>query len=885
MVTNRQYVPRISYEKTREAVRRFAGGKTLVRLVMSLVLTVVVSGTPGLPITGANAGSQTLLVASQAGNLAVDPPDKPVSPIPGGSSRGTGGAPIPDRYIVVLWDAADPGQTASEAAQQYGLTVSHVYRSALKGFAARIPSSRLEALRADRRVRFIAPDRELRIAAQDVPTGVRRMGASIDALHQTAVSKGTGVGVAVIDTGVDLTHPDLTPVQNGTSCISGTPNANDDQGHGSHVAGTIAARENSIGVVGVAPEATLYPVKALSSTGEGSDSTFICGIDWVTANAGPIGTAGKIQVANISAGGAGTATPSNPDCSNGNNDALHMAICLSVKAGVTYVVAAGNSGADATGFVPAAYDEVITVSALADFNGAPGGGGTYNCFDGLFDVDDTLAYFSNYGAPVDIAAPGVCVTSTYMNGSYATISGTSMASPHVAGAAALYKQANPAASPAEVKAGLLGGQEPGPIPDDPDAFKEGVIHVASAPLSPPVRLNAGGGAYTDALGRVWSPDLGFIGGGTFTTGGAINGTTDDPLYQNVRFGNHRYGLPLPNGAYTVTLKFAEPYFTSPATGQRVFHVDSEGQRVLSNVDILAEVPPLTALDKVFGATVSDGVLDIVFTSVVDNALIAAIEVNAGITITPTSTSTSGPSPTPSATPTPTGTATPTPTRTSIATATPTPTRTSTATATPTKTSTSTPTPLPLPLRVNAAGGAYTDGQARVWTADFGFIGGTTYSTSGAINGTTDDPLYQKVRFGNFRYAFGLPNGTHTVTLKFDEPYFTSSATGQRVFHVDIEGQRVLSNFDILAEVAPKTALDKVFVTTVSGGVLDVVFTSAVNNALVAAIEVSSGSTSASLAAPSGPSPAPSLPLGPTATATIRPTVAATPSSPGRAARP
>jgi subtilisin len=176
----------------------------------------------------------------------------------------------------------------------------------------------------------------------------------------------------------------------------------------------------------------------------------------------------------MSLGGSGT-EPRQTGCST--RDAYHDTICRSVAAGITYVVAAGNSSVNAASFVPAAYDEVITVSALADFNGQPGGGAPATC---RADVDDTFADFSNYGADVDLIAPGVCITSTWMGGGYDTISGTSMASPHVAGAAALYKSAHPTATPAQVKAALQSAGTTGwAVATDRDSTHEKLLNVGT----------------------------------------------------------------------------------------------------------------------------------------------------------------------------------------------------------------------------------------------------------------------------------------------------------------------------------------------------------------------------------------------------------------------
>jgi subtilisin len=262
----------------------------------------------------------------------------------------------------------------------------------------------------------------------DVPTGVQRIfwesSSAVGSDGQLAST--TYPGVAIIDTGISTSHPDLNVV-GGRNCSTGN-SYDDGNGHGTHVAGTVAANGK---IVGVAPGAPLYAVRVLNNAGSGSWSSVICGVDWVTANAA------SIEVANMSLGGSGTAGSS---CTSSS---LRQAICNSVTAGVTYVVSAGNSGADAKDFVPAAYPETITVAAIADFNGLPGGGAPSTC---RTDTDDTHANFSNYGTAtagqpghVDITAPGVCILSTWHSGSgYNTISGTSMSGPHVAGAAALY---------------------------------------------------------------------------------------------------------------------------------------------------------------------------------------------------------------------------------------------------------------------------------------------------------------------------------------------------------------------------------------------------------------------------------------------------------------
>ncbi len=378
-------------------------------------------------------------------------------------------------YIVVLKDSVSkPAAVARDHAARYGVDVQLVYQAALKGYAGTIPSDRLARVAADSRVAFVSADGPVSADAQILPTGIDRIDAELSpTAHIDGVDQRVDVDVAVIDTGVD-SHPDLNVV-GGVNCTPGQDTAFDDgYGHGTHVAGTIGALDNGFGVVGVAPGARIWSVRVLGSGGFGFRSWVVCGIDWVTAHAD------VIDVANMSLGGSGS---DDGNCGLTNNDAEHLAICNSVAAGVTYAVAAGNSADDAAHHVPAAYDEVITVSALADFDGKPGGLGSPTCRQ---DEDDTLANFSNFGKDVDLIGPGVCILSTVPTSGqisspsgYGTISGTSMATPHVTGAAALYLANNPSASPAAVRRALIRlGSSNWNAVDDPDGIKEPLVFAA-----------------------------------------------------------------------------------------------------------------------------------------------------------------------------------------------------------------------------------------------------------------------------------------------------------------------------------------------------------------------------------------------------------------------
>jgi len=277
-------------------------------------------------------------------------------------------------------------------------------------------------------------------------------------------TKGVDADIAILDTGIDLKHPDLNVYRN-VSFVEGAKTGDDDNGHGTHVAGIAAAKDNGKGVIGAAPGARLWSIKVCDKAGECKISDLIKGVQYITEHAD------EIDVVNIS-----VETPFSP--------ALNNAISASIKAGVTYVVAAGNYGEDASKTSPAGAPGVITVSAIADSDGKCGGTGP--ALKANNATDDNFARFSNFGPSVSIAAPGVSILSTYLHGGYAVDSGTSMASPSVAGAAALIKADSPKSSPEDVKKSLLetgstpltpckGGPQ-GYFTGDPDSYKEPLLY-------------------------------------------------------------------------------------------------------------------------------------------------------------------------------------------------------------------------------------------------------------------------------------------------------------------------------------------------------------------------------------------------------------------------
>ena len=349
------------------------------------------------------------------------------------------------------------------------------YHHVFTGFAARLSPATEAWLTADPGVAAVVADGKHRAAALDafaqdgqiVDNAVRRVGAL---QSPTAAIDGYDTGVnadiAVVDSGLPPANPDLNVV-GGVDC-TGSGSWNDTTGHGTFVGGLAAARDDGRGVVGVAPGARLWAVKVMGADETVTDAAYLCGLDWVAEHTS------TIDVVNISLGGPGVDT----DCGANDPSALgleHAAICRIVAGGTVAVAAAGNSGVDAGDSNPAGFPEVITVSAITDTDGASGGSGPPSgCYPG---ADDTLAAYSDFGAVVDIAAPGTCIESTWLGDQYAVASGTSAAAPLVAGGAALIKAVHPDWPPDQVRQLLLSTAEPGPVAGDSDGFSEPILDV------------------------------------------------------------------------------------------------------------------------------------------------------------------------------------------------------------------------------------------------------------------------------------------------------------------------------------------------------------------------------------------------------------------------
>jgi len=401
---------------------------------------------------------------------------------------------LKNRYIVVMDDlmtAEEVGGKVKEMIARHGISVEHLYDAAIKGFSAKIPPGRLARFREEPGISAVFADVLVQAfchtGPQVLPTGVNRIEADLSpTANINNIDNRVNADIAILDSGV-APHPDLNIAVAVDCTRAGCPSVapSDPNGHGTHVAGSAAAIDNTRSVVGAAPGARLWSVRVLGSAGSGALSNVIAGINFVTRNAA------SIEVANMSLGAPGS---SNGNCgvnpSTGQVvDPMHRAICNSVNAGVVYTVAAGNSFRNAAGFTPAAYPEVITVSALADSDGRRGGLGPATSAG----RDDTFATFSNFGSVVDLIAPGVNINSTAPGGGCQILSGTSMASPHVAGAVALHLATRPkpvnAAQVAAVRQFLKSsGECPNGSsfgttgcatrwPNDPDGITEPLVNV------------------------------------------------------------------------------------------------------------------------------------------------------------------------------------------------------------------------------------------------------------------------------------------------------------------------------------------------------------------------------------------------------------------------
>jgi subtilisin family serine protease len=395
-----------------------------------------------------------------------------------------------------------PGTNPARFAETRGIEPKHLYTEFMTGFSAVVSLEQLAEVKGDPRVLAVMKDRVVarrppverfrksgfESFVGDLPPGsdgvnqfvsaeIRRVDAdesstaAIDGSHDPM-----NVDIAILDGGVDVNHPDLNVV-GGYNCVGRRGNRAwgvDSDGHGTFIAGQAAARDNGFGVVGVAPGARIHSVVTFDENAEMTLSQYACGLDWLNR------MAPRLEVVNLSftleddgLGGC-NALRARPF------DRFHWGVCRIVNRGVTVVAGAGNETTNAAGRSPALYKESITVSAIHDYDGEPGGLSLprEECFpDG--DVDDTFAFFSNFGEVVDVAAPGVCNISTWPGGRYAVAEGTSFATPLVAGGAALLMAKHPRMTPAQVRAKIIATAESGPIPGDPDEYPEGILDVSS----------------------------------------------------------------------------------------------------------------------------------------------------------------------------------------------------------------------------------------------------------------------------------------------------------------------------------------------------------------------------------------------------------------------
>jgi len=377
-----------------------------------------------------------LLIAAScsAGNSGFDSDS---TTAPQGSSS-TNSDTANGRYVVVLNPTTGKGTSAvSRVTSSLATAPDQVYDAVFSGFAGQLSSAEVQRLKADPQVASVEPDIKLHAQIQAVGWGVNRIDADLNS-RWIAGTGGQGVGVAVLDTGIQTTHPDLVGAVVASVDETGSGTVQDQNGHGTHVAGIIGARKNTLGYVGVAPDCNLINIKVMDSNGSGYLSWIIAGLNWAASHKSTY----NIKVANMSLG------------VEGSSSALATAVTSAYTAGIVLVAAAGNDHLNASGFIPGAYSNVVCVSAMTSSN--------------------YFASYSNYGSVVDFIAPGSSIPSLWKGSGYATASGTSMASPHVAGAFALWFDSHTGA-PADAITAVKAAGESGTWPGDPDGIHEKLI--------------------------------------------------------------------------------------------------------------------------------------------------------------------------------------------------------------------------------------------------------------------------------------------------------------------------------------------------------------------------------------------------------------------------